>query len=205
VLPRSVRTSSDQARQKLDKSLLQRHDQHTGGRVPVFVSVVGDPRGVARQLGGAHVTRTGAASLVIGTVDTDRLVKLASDPAVVSVGQVTFRRDGTPTDVAEHRRPLLTGAARAAAVAAARASDVPFSEAPPAGTQFLARTTFAGPAPHNDLDSLIFGRTVNSYQLADGNDPVFAPYALGTMGASQNTNVHDGVWLFHTAPAGRRS
>jgi subtilisin family serine protease len=76
------------------------------------------------------------------------------------------------------------------------------SQAPPAGTQFLARTTFAGPAPHNDLDSLVFGRTVNSYQLADGSDPVFAPYALGTVGSSQNTNVGAGVWLFNTATGG---
>jgi hypothetical protein len=75
--------------------------------------------------------------------------------------------------------------------------DVPAT--PPAGTQFLALTNFAGPAPHDDLDTLIFGRTVNSYQLADGTDAIFAPYALGTVGASQNTNVGAGVWLFSTA------
>jgi hypothetical protein len=40
---------------------------------------------------------------------------------------------------------------------------------------------------------------VNSYQLADGTDAIFAPYALGTVGAGQNTNVGAGVWLFNTA------
>ena len=75
--------------------------------------------------------------------------------------------------------------------------DVP--TAPPAGTQFLAKTDFAGPSPHNDLDTLVFGPTTNSYQLADGSDPIFAPYVLGTVGASQNTNVGAGVWEFDTA------
>jgi hypothetical protein len=75
--------------------------------------------------------------------------------------------------------------------------DVP--EEPPAGTQFLAQTDFAGPAPHNDLDTLIFGPTTNEYQLASGTDPIFAPYALGTVGGSENTNAGAGVWVFNTA------
>jgi hypothetical protein len=81
--------------------------------------------------------------------------------------------------------------------------DVP--RTPPAGTQFLAQTDFAGPAPHNDLDTLIFGRTVNSYQLADGTDAIFAPYALGTVGASQNTNVGAGCGCSTPPPAPTRS
>jgi hypothetical protein len=32
--------------------------------------------------------------------------------------------------------------------------------------------------------------------------PIFAPYALGTAGGSQNTNVGAGVWLFNTATGG---
>jgi hypothetical protein len=96
ALPRSVKTSSDQARHKLDKDLLAVYDRHAAGTVPVFVSVVGNSAGVSRQLRNAHATRTGATSLVVGTVDADRLIKLASDPKVVSVRPVTFRRDGTP-------------------------------------------------------------------------------------------------------------
>lgn len=75
--------------------------------------------------------------------------------------------------------------------------DVP-SE-PPAGTQFLAQSNFAGPSPHNDIDSLVFGPTSNSYQLADGGDPIFAPYALNTVGGSNNTNDGAGGWTFDTA------
>jgi hypothetical protein len=75
--------------------------------------------------------------------------------------------------------------------------DVP--TAPPAGTQFLAKTDFAGPSPHNDLDTLIFGPSANSYQLVGGSDPIYAPYILGTVGASQNTNTGAGVWQFNTA------
>jgi hypothetical protein len=32
--------------------------------------------------------------------------------------------------------------------------------------------------------------------------PIFAPYAVGTVGGSQNTNVGAGVWLFNTATGG---
>ena len=42
--------------------------------------------------------------------------------------------------------------------------DVPTD--PPAGTQFLAQSDFAGPSPHNDIDTLVFGPTTNEYQLA---------------------------------------
>jgi hypothetical protein len=75
--------------------------------------------------------------------------------------------------------------------------DVP--QEPPAGTQFLAQTDFAGPAPHNDIDTLVFGPTTNEYQLSGSPDPIFAPYALGTVGGSENTNAGAGVWLFDTA------
>jgi subtilisin family serine protease len=137
LLPQAVRSSADQARHKLGKDLLLTYDRHAAGSVAVFVSVVGDPAGVARQLRASRATRTGATSLVLGMVDTDRLVKLASDPRVVAVRPVTFRRDGTPTGVVEQRRPLLTGARRAAAVAAARASDTPYAAAPrPRGSTF---------------------------------------------------------------------
>jgi subtilisin family serine protease len=80
--------------------------------------------------------------------------------------------------------------------------DVP--EDPPAGTQFLAQTDFAGPAPHDDIDTLIFGPTTNEYQLASGSDPIFAPYALGTVGGSQNTNDGAGAWVFNTATGTNR-
>ena len=42
----------------------------------------------------------------------------------------------------------------------------------------------------------------NSYQLADGTDPIFAPYVLGTVGGSPNTNIGAGVWAFDTATGG---
>lgn len=130
-LPRAVRTSSDQARHKLDKGLLQTYDKHGAGSVGVFVNVVGDARSVSRQLDQAHTTRSGDVSLVVGRIPTRELVKLASDPKVVSVRPVTFKRDGTPVDFKDTHRAPLSGAAKAKAVAAARASDVPFSQAPP--------------------------------------------------------------------------
>jgi subtilisin family serine protease len=130
-LPRAVRTSSDQARHKLAKDLLQTYDKHGGGSVAVFVNVVGDARSVSRQLDQAHTTGSGDVSLVVGRIPTRELVKLASDPKVVSVRPVTFKRDGTPVDFEDTHSAPLSGAAKAKAVAAARAADVPFSDAPP--------------------------------------------------------------------------
>jgi subtilisin family serine protease len=97
----------------------------------VFVNVVGDARSVASQLDQAHTTRSGDVSLVVGSLPTQQLVKLASDPKVVSVRSITFKRDGTPVDFEDHHPAPLSGAAKARAVAATRGGDVPYSEAPP--------------------------------------------------------------------------
>ena len=80
--------------------------------------------------------------------------------------------------------------------------DVP--KAPPDGTLFLADTTWDDAAPFTDLDTLIFGRSENSYQLFGGSAPFGAPYILDTVGKSQNTNVGAGVWTFNTATGGPR-
>src|SRR4029453_11912641 len=77
--PRSVKTSSDAARRKLDKNLQQAHDPHAKGEVAVFASVVGSPRGALRQLRNGRATAGGKASLVVGSIPTQRLLKLASD------------------------------------------------------------------------------------------------------------------------------
>jgi subtilase family protein len=79
--------------------------------------------------------------------------------------------------------------------------DVP--KAPPAGTLFLADTTWDDAAPFTDLDTLIFGRSENQYQLFDPA-PFGGPYILGTVGKSQNTNTGAGVWTFDTATGGPR-
>ena len=77
----------------------------------------------------------------------------------------------------------------------------------PEGTSFLADTTWDGTAPHTDLDTLIFGRSSNDYQLSGQlglADPLGVPYVLDTVGGSPNTNVGGGVWTFDTATGGAR-
>ena len=127
-----IRTSSDKALKKLDPKLRKAFKKHDGASVAVFVSVVGDPRAVARKLHGAHTTKSGTLSLVVGKVPANQLVKIAADSKVLAVRQVTFRRDGTPVATTEHQRNPLSGAAKAKAVAQTQAADVPYSEAPPA-------------------------------------------------------------------------
>jgi hypothetical protein len=77
------------------------------------------------------------------------------------------------------------------------------AKAPPEGTQFLADTTWEDAAPFTDLDTLIFGRGENTYQLL-GPAPFGGPYILDTVGASQNTNDGFGAWRFDTATGGAR-
>ena len=126
-----IRTSSDKALKKLDPKLRKAFKKHDGASVVVFVSVVGDPRTVARKLHGAHTTKSGTLSLVVGKVPANQLVKIASDSKVLAVREVTSRRDGTPVSVTEHQRTPLSGAAKAKAVAQTQAADVPYSDAPP--------------------------------------------------------------------------
>lgn len=86
--------------------------------------------------------------------------------------------------------------------------DVP--AAPPTGSLFLANTSWGQkadpsapvePSPPTDLDTLIFGRSANSFQVFD--DAVFgAPYILGQVGGSPNTDLGSGKWGFDTATGG---
>ncbi|HSL32745.1 MAG TPA: S8 family serine peptidase [Candidatus Limnocylindrales bacterium] len=72
---------------------------------------------------------------------------------------------------------------------------------PTSGSLFLVETTWQDEAPYTDLDTLIFGRSENHYQLMD--DGAFgAPYILDTVGGSPNTNLGGGVWAFDTASGG---
>jgi hypothetical protein len=75
---------------------------------------------------------------------------------------------------------------------------------PPEGTQFLADTTWDDAAPFTDLDTLVSGRSANTYQLFGGSTPFGGPYILDTVGKSQNTNTGAGVWTFDTATGGAR-
>jgi hypothetical protein len=74
--------------------------------------------------------------------------------------------------------------------------------APPDGTLFLSDTKWDDAAPYTDLDTLLMGRSSNTYQLIGGSAPIGAPYILDTLGKSENTNIGDGVWTFDTATGG---
>ena len=77
--------------------------------------------------------------------------------------------------------------------------DVP--EEPADGSLFLTQTEWQGTSPFTDLDTLVFGRSENVFQLLP--DGVFgAPYILDTVGGSPNTNSGAGVWQFDTATGG---
>jgi hypothetical protein len=71
--------------------------------------------------------------------------------------------------------------------------------APPAGTLFLASTTWDDPDTLTDIDTLILGKSENHYQLLGGTAPFEAPYILDLVGGSPNRHIGSGVWEFDTA------
>ena len=79
------------------------------------------------------------------------------------------------------------------------------AKAPPAGTLFLSDTTWDDPAPYTDLDTLIFGRSANEYQISGSPSPIYAPYILDTVGASARAYLGSGTWAFNTATVDPRS
>ena len=81
--------------------------------------------------------------------------------------------------------------------------DVP-KDAAGRARMFLADTTWEDAAPYTDLDTLIFGRVGEHYQLSTARIPFGAPYILDTVGKSPNTNSGRGVWRSTRRPAGRR-
>jgi hypothetical protein len=74
--------------------------------------------------------------------------------------------------------------------------DVP--EEPADGSLLLVETTWDDEAPPTDLDTLIFGRGANTWQL-DNAFPIGGPYILDTVAKSTNANTGGGVWRFDTA------
>ncbi len=81
--------------------------------------------------------------------------------------------------------------------------DVP--ETPTPGSLFLVNTTWEDSAP-TDLDTLVFGRSENHFQVTPifglPENPFEAPYILDTVGGSPNANLGAGIWAFDTATGG---
>ncbi|HEX6196035.1 MAG TPA: S8 family serine peptidase [Jiangellaceae bacterium] len=77
--------------------------------------------------------------------------------------------------------------------------DVP--QEPADGSLFMTKTEWDGVAPYTDIDTLVFGRSANHFQVFP--DTTFgAPYVLDQVGGSPNTNTGAGVWRFNTATGG---
>jgi hypothetical protein len=73
--------------------------------------------------------------------------------------------------------------------------DVPTT--PADGSLLLVNTTWDGAHP-TDIDTLVFGRSANHFQVF--GDAVFgAPYILDTVGGSPNRHLGSGRWAFDTA------
>jgi subtilase family protein len=73
---------------------------------------------------------------------------------------------------------------------------------PPEGSIFLTDTVWNDPSPYTDLDTLVFGRSANEYQLFPSSSPFGAPYILGPVGGSANAYLGSGTWAFNTTTGG---
>ncbi len=76
-------------------------------------------------------------------------------------------------------------------------TDIPDTTAVNPGDTLLVHTWWEN-VP-TDIDTLIMGPTADAFS---GPGSPWGPYTLDTVGASQNTLLHDGVWAFQTATGG---
>ena len=95
--PDEVLTRTSRFLDKLDAALQRRFESGSTKRTNVFVVTVGGAERVLSYLDGAHVARAPrGAALIVGTVRAHELGKVASVRSVVSVGQIAFRKTGSP-------------------------------------------------------------------------------------------------------------
>ena len=142
-LPWQVISSTESAKAKLHADLEQQLESGSRARVSVLVTVSGNPAGAQKLLDGDHTASpegNPTSSIVVGSLPTQRLAKLASLKTVVAVAPVEFRQTGVPLGADPGRaKPDLKKLG--AALAAFDPSEVPYDKAKPPKTSDLADLT----------------------------------------------------------------
>jgi subtilase family protein len=172
-----------------------------------FSATINVPEGTPFGQYNGAIVLTGGGRNVVVPVAVNVAAQVPQNESGKITGNLTFGGDA----VAEAQKDLLynNGSVFGATDWTWRAESgdwrffyADIANAPPPGTLLLTDTSWAGPAPFTDLDTIIFGPSANTYQLTGGSAPFGAPYILDTVGKSPNTRTGAGVWRFNTATGG---
>ena len=136
--PEKVTTASDGAKQKLHPRLQEAAEAASPEALPIFLTTTGDPAAALAVMDSGYVSEGADVALVVGTVRSVNLVKLAGVAGVVSVGPVDFKQSGAPLGIPDPEvaaRPSLSSLQ--SFLNTLRLQEVPYAEAPdPLGSNF---------------------------------------------------------------------
>ncbi|HKF13911.1 MAG TPA: S8 family serine peptidase [Gaiellaceae bacterium] len=181
-----VTTASDRALKKLHPALQKRYKAGKTLNTRVFMMMKGSPRAARKLLRGERVARFRGRTLVIGTVRTAQLAKLAGLKGVRLVGPVELGLTARPPGIPEPRLAKQpTRAQQQAALEAMSASEVPYSAAPPLkGSNFeaLKKLNLLDAKTHNFTGAWKAGYTGTGSTVAvlDGGTDFGHPDLIGT-------------------------
>jgi hypothetical protein len=177
-----VTTASDRALKKLHPSLVKRYKAGKTVNTRVFLTVKGSARAVRKLMKGERAVTMRGRTLVVGNIRTAQLAKLAGLKGVRMVGPVELRLTARPPAVPDARP---THNHMQDTINALRASEVPYSAAPPLkGSNFeaLKNLNLLDAKSHNFTGAWKDGYTGTGSTVAvlDGGTDFGHPDLIGT-------------------------
>jgi hypothetical protein len=181
-----ITTASDRALKKLHPRLQKRFRAGSAGNTRVFVTMTGATRSARKLLQGERVATLRGRSILVGSVPTAQLAKLAGLTGVRMVGPIQLGLTHRPPGIPESR--LLkqpTRAKQLSALASVQATEVPYPAAPPLkGSNFeaLKKLNLLDAKTHNFSGAWKAGYTGTGSTVAvlDGGTDFGHPDLIGT-------------------------
>jgi hypothetical protein len=184
--PVAVTTAADAAKEKLHPKLLKALESGSTKNLTVFAIVSGSPTAAKQYLTNVRVANSGGVAILVGTIRTQALPKLAGAKGVVSVGPIDFSKTGRPLGVPDPQLNTRPSTATLNQVLAGLyAHEVPYSEAPPlAGSNFdeLKDLALLDARTHNFAEAWAAGYTGSGVIVGvmDGGTDFGHPDLIGT-------------------------
>ena len=181
-----ITTASDRALKKLHPALVKRYKAGKTVNTPVFMTMKGSTRAARKLLRGEKVARVRGRTILVGTVRTTQLAKLAGLKGVRMVGPIQLGLTQRPPGIPEPglmQQP--TRAKQMAALEAMSAGEVPYSAAPPLkGSNFeaLKKLNLLDAKTHNFSGAWKAGYTGtgSTVSVMDGGTDFGHPDLIGT-------------------------
>jgi subtilisin family serine protease len=181
-----ITTASDRALKKLHPRLQKRFRAGSAGTTRVFVTMKGSTRAARKLLQRERVATLRGRSILVGSVPTPQLAKLAGMTGIRMVGPVRLGLTHRPPGIPESR--LLKKPTRAKQLSALKMmsnGEVPYSEAPPLkGSNFeaLKKLNLLDAKTHNFSGAWKAGYTGTGSTVAvlDGGTDFGHPDLIGT-------------------------